>query len=115
MGALRRLVREAAGAVLTDLRDEAVAVEDVVDDLEQQAELACELTPGLLLGRRDLGGGERAADRRREQRSGLQAVKLVQLALAANVEPLAADHRERCVDELARHGARAVRERETER
>jgi len=36
-------------------------------------------------------------------------------ALAANVEPLAADHAERCIDELARDRAARIRERKPER
>ena len=49
--ALRRLVREAARAVLAHLEHVAVAVEQVVDDLEQQAELAGEHAPRRVLGR----------------------------------------------------------------
>ena len=45
----------------------AVLVEDVVDDLEEEAELVAERPPRRLLRLGHPGGPERAADRRREQ------------------------------------------------
>ena len=115
MRALRRLVRQAAGAVGTDVEHVAVAVEQVVDDLEERAELGGERAPRLALGLRHLGRGERAADGCREERSCLQPVQVVAIALAAQVEPLAADHVQRRPDELARDLGRRVGEREPER
>ena len=106
--ALRRLVGEAARAVLADVEHVAVAVEDVVDDLEEQAELGGELAPRLLLGARHLGRRERAADRRREERAGLQPVQLVRVApsprTSSHWPPIIASV---AVDELARDRARA--------
>ena len=55
----RRLVGEPARAVLPDLDDVAVAVEDVVDDLEEQPELGRERPPRRVLGRAAAGGAER--------------------------------------------------------
>ena len=47
--ALRGLVGEAARAVLADSSDVAVAVEQVVDDLEEQPELGRERAPRRML------------------------------------------------------------------
>ena len=98
-----RLVGERARAGLPHLGDVAVAVEDVVDDLEEQPEL----------------GGERPP-RRRASRSGAPAARTPHMIEAVKSAPvfsrcssarswppsrsllLAADHRERRLDELAR-------------
>ena len=61
----------------------AVAVEDVVDDLEEQAELVREGPPRRLLRLRHLGHPERARDRGREQAAGLQPVQRGQVVAAA--------------------------------
>ena len=78
---LGRLVGEAAGRFLADVEHGAVAVEQVVDELEQRPELGRERAPGRLLGRRHLGRVEAAHDRRLEQRAGLQAVDVLEVAL----------------------------------
>src|SRR5581483_8669382 len=110
--ALRRLVGEAAGAVLADLDDVAVSVEQVVDDLEEQPELAGERAPRRMLRHGNLAGPESAHDRGREQGTGLQRVQPGEVDAAFEVELLAADHLQRRVDQLARDRAGRIRERE---
>ena len=75
MRTLRRLVREAAGTVLADLEHVAVTVEHVVDDLEEQAELARKGAPRRVLGHRHLGSPEAAHHRSGEERTGLQRME----------------------------------------
>ncbi len=103
-GAGRGVVGEAARAVDAVQHDVAVAVEDVVDDLEQETELLRERAPRLLLGERDLRRPERHRDGREEQAAGLQAVDDGEVGLRDHrVEVLAADHPERRLRKLARH------------
>src|SRR3954471_20768770 len=81
-------------ARLSDLGFVARHVEDVVDDLENHPEL------GRKAPERDCGRSARAAarqdraDRRGDQRAGLELVEVAQLdgAVAGDVEVLAADH-----------------------
>src|SRR5581483_11587092 len=114
-GAVGRLVREAAGAVDAVRDDVPVAVEDVVDDLEEQPELLAERTPRLLLRVGHGCDGEREADRGGEEPARLQGMerRLVRRG-AGDVEVLPADHAERRIRELARHVRRVVRGREAE-
>ena len=85
--------------------DVAVAVEDVVDDLEQQPELVAERAPRRLLRLRDAGRPEPEPDRRGEEAAGLQAVQRRLVGRGArDVEVLAADHAERRLGQLARDG-----------
>src|SRR5439155_7820035 len=60
--ARRTFVGECAGAVFTELRDVAVAVQQVVHDLEEEAELAGTDAPPSLLRLRHAGDPERTAD-----------------------------------------------------
>src|SRR4051794_16468790 len=60
------LVREASGSVGAVTQDVAVPVEDVVDDLEEQAELFAERTPRALLRLGQLCDPERETNRRRK-------------------------------------------------
>ncbi len=113
--ALRRSVGEVASAVDADVEHEPVAVEDVVDDLEQQADVGGEDAPGELFGARHVERRERAADGSGEERPRLQTVQLLARALTADVEPLTADHRERALDELAGDPCGSVGERESKR
>ena len=114
--ALGGVVGEPAGAVDAERDDEAVAVEDVVDDLEEHPELVREGAPRTLLVGRHLGGGERERHRRVEEPPGLQAVHGLEVGVRLHrVEVLAADHAERRLRELARHRRRLVRRREAER
>ena len=73
--AIRSLVCEPAGAVDAVHDDVAVAVEDVVDDLEQEAELVAERTPDALPVLGHAGSPQRESDRGREQAAGLQLVQ----------------------------------------
>ncbi len=98
-----RLVGEAARTVDAVHDDVAVAVEDVVDDLEEQPELVGERAPRCLLRLRHLRDPEREPDRRLEQAAGLQLVQRHLVGRRArDVEVLAADHPERRLRELAR-------------
>ena len=114
---VRRLVGEAARAVDAVRDDVAVAVEDVVDDLEEQAELVAERAPRPLLRlRRPRATQSASADRRREEAARLQPVQRRLVGRGAgDVEVLAADHAERRLRELARDMRRVVRRREPER
>ena len=101
--ALRGLVGEAAGAVLADVEHVAVAVEQVVDDLEEQPELGGERAPrraARSAAPRPPRAHSRRTPRRARPSSGGAARR--GRRAAAQVEPLAADHRERRPDELAR-------------
>ena len=64
---------------------------------------------------RQLRGRERAADGGLEERDGLQRVQRVERGTASRVEPLAADHRERRVHQLAGDRGRVVRQRQPKR
>src|SRR5205823_9973439 len=64
---LSRLVRERPRALGSTLEQVAVLVEDVVDDLEEQANVICERAPRRLLALRYLGNPQRARDRGREE------------------------------------------------
>ena len=92
-----RLVGEPARAVDAVRDDVAVAVEDVVDDLEEQPELGAERAPR----RPARASGTRAtqsasADRRLEEAARLQPVQRRLVGRGAgDVEVLAADHPER--------------------
>ena len=68
--------------------------------------------PRWMLGLRQAGSPEPAHDRGREERSCLQAVQDGEIVAAVEIELLAADHRERRRDELARHCRRVVGQRE---
>src|SRR5437763_3507578 len=114
--ALGGFVRQAARTILALREHEAVAVEDVVDDLEEHPELVREVAPRLLLPLRQLRGPERTGDRRVEEAPGLQSVDLLEgVVELLRVSVLAADHAERRLDELPRDERRRVRERETDR
>src|ERR1700758_660035 len=73
--ALGRFVGEPTRAVRTVHHDVAVAVENVVDDLEEHAELLAERTPRTLRGLRQIRDPEREPDRRGEEPPGLQRVQ----------------------------------------
>src|SRR5689334_716905 len=93
--ALRRLVREASGAVGAVRDDIAVAVEDVVHDLEQEAELLAECAPRALCRLRQIGDPQCEPDCGGEEPSGLQRVQCRLVGRSAgDVEVLAADHAE---------------------
>src|SRR6185503_1454800 len=97
-------------------KDVAVAVEDVVDDLEQHPELVRKVAPRLLVGVRQLGDPERAGDRCVEEAAGLQAVDLLErVAELLRVCVLAADHPERRLDELPRDERRRIGQRQSDR
>ena len=94
----------------------AVAVEQVVDRLEEHAELGRERAPRRLRRLGHLGRPQPAGDRRVEQPPGLQPVDRVLVdALAAEVEVLPADHPERRLRQLAGDAGRGVRQRQPER
>ena len=81
-----------------------VAVEDVVDDLEQHPELLAERAPRWLVGLVHLGGAQAEPDRRGEEPPGLEPVQPREVAVGTrDVEVLAADHPERRLGELPRH------------
>src|SRR4051794_40143598 len=69
--AIGSLVGERAGAVDAVREHVAVAVEDVVDDLEQETELVAERPPRRLLALRHLRDPERQPDARAEEAPGL--------------------------------------------
>ena len=111
-----RLAGEIARRVDAEPLRVPVAVEDVVDDLEQQPELLAERPPGRLLRLGHPGHPEPEPDRRREQPPRLEPVELGEVGVGArDVEVLAADHPERRLGELARRAGRRVGEREPER
>ena len=96
--------------------DVAVAVEQVVDDLEEQAELVAERAPRRLLALRHLGDPERDADRGGEERARLQPVQRREVGgVAGDVAVLAADHPQRRLGELAADHRRRIGERKPER
>src|SRR3954451_26153 len=64
---LGRLVGCAPGRLRSVQRDVAVAVEQVVHELEQEAELVAERAPRRLLALRYAGGPQTEADGRREE------------------------------------------------
>ena len=85
-----------AGAVGAVLEQVAVLVEDVVHDLEEQADLVRERPPRRLLALRNLRDPERACDRGGEEAAGLEPVQRGQVGLGpGDVEVLAADHAQR--------------------
>src|SRR5207248_6791493 len=80
--ALRCLVSERPRALRSTLEQVAVLVEDVVDDLEEQANIVCERAPRRLLALRYLCDPKRARDRGREEPARLQAVQRGEIGLA---------------------------------
>src|SRR4051812_21870272 len=112
----RGFVRERAGAIGPARKNVTVSVQDVVDDLKEQAELVAERAPGRLAALRDLRDPQRQADGRREKAARLELVqrRLVRRRLP-DVEVLPADHPQRCLRELATDVRERVREREPER
>src|SRR3954454_16593886 len=114
-GAFGGLVSEAPRSFGSMREDVAVAVEDVVDDLEQQSELVPESPPRRLLPLGDLGDPQREPDRRREEAARLQLVqRRFVRCRAGDVEVLPADHAESRLRELATDMRERKRERETE-
>src|SRR6185503_117464 len=97
-----------------ELVGEAVAVQEVVDDLVEDAELRREAAPRLTLALRRSGDRERTADRGLEQPPGLERMPAGEIALAADVVELPADHAERCARQLTRHFRPRIGERELE-
>src|SRR3954463_10206394 len=112
-GAFGGLIGETPCAVRAMDDDVAVAVEDVVDDLEQQAELVPEFPPRSLLALGYLGHPQGKPDRRGEKAARLQLVqrRFVRRG-AGDVEVLPADHAERRLRELAADMRERKRERE---
>ena len=114
--ALRRTVRDGARALGTEARCQAVAVEEVVHRLEEQAQLLAERSPRRLSGLGHVGRPQPEPDRRGEEAPGLQPVEIREVGVVAgDVAVLAADHPERRLDELARGLRTLVREHEPER
>ena len=114
--ARRRLVGQPPRLLGAVHRGVPVAVEQVVDDLEEQAELVAERTPRRLLALRHLRDPERDPDGGGEERARLEPVQRGEVGgVAGDVAVLAADHPERRLRELAADHRRRVREREPER
>src|SRR5262245_31524993 len=96
--------------------DVAVAVEEVVDDLEEKADVLAEGDPRSALVLRNARDVETDAHARHEQPARLEAMELLELGrIARDVAELSADHPERRVDEIARDLEPFVAEREPER
>ena len=107
-----RLLRPSA----PELGREPVAVENVVHDLVEEAELRREAPPGRPLGLGNLGHRKRASDRGLEEPARLQRVPPREVVVAAaHVVELAADHADRGARELVGDCRRRIREREVER
>ena len=75
-----RVVRESPCPFRPEARGESVSVEDVVDGLEEDAELLAERAPRRLFARGRAGREQAEADRRREQAAGLQLLDLGEVA-----------------------------------
>src|SRR5581483_9834945 len=115
-GVFGRLVGEPTGALGPVQDDVAVAVEDVVDDLEEQPELVRERPPRGLPLVRQVGCPECHRHRRVEEAARLQTVHDGEVGpLDHRVEVLAADHPERRLRQLARDVRALVAAGEAER
>ena len=98
------------------LQQIAVLVEDVVHDLEEQADLVREGSPRSLLAFGHVRHPERARNGCGEQAARLEPVQRGQVGLGSgDVEVLASDHPERRLDELARDRGRRVGKGEPQR
>src|SRR5919197_3427246 len=111
-----RVVRQRPCALRAESVDEPVPVEDVVDDLEEEAELLAERPPPGLLRLGHARSLESQPHSGREQTTCLEPVELRQVSVVTgDVSVLAANHAERRRRELARGPRTLVRERQSER
>ena len=97
-------------------QDIAVAVEDVVHDLEQEPELVAERAPSCLFSLRHLRRPKSDTNRRREQASRLEPVQRRLVGRGAgDVQVLPADHPQRRLRELPADERRRIRQRQPKR
>ena len=94
---------------------DAVAVEDVVDELEEGPELVAEAAPRRLLVLGQARHPERGGDRRREEPAGLEPVQRSRRARRRSGRAAGRRSCRACLGELAGDGGSAVARREAER